>query len=64
MGITGGLTPEEYDSAIRDLVNFLAYSGEPMKLERESLGVRVLLFLLVFIGLAYFLKQEYWKDVK
>lgn len=59
----GSLSPEEYDQAIRDLVNFLEYSGEPMKLERESLGVRVLLFLLVFIGLAYFTKKEYWKDV-
>ena len=59
----GSMSPSEYDEAIRDLVNFLAYSGEPMKLERESLGVKVLLFLLVFIGFAYFLKQEYWKDV-
>ncbi|MEY2715529.1 MAG: Cytochrome family, partial [Planctomycetota bacterium] len=24
----------------------------------------VILFLLVFTGLAYLLKQEYWKDVK
>lgn len=59
----GSMSPTEYDQAIRDLVNFLAYSGEPMKLERESLGVKVLLFLLVFIGFAYFLKKEYWKDV-
>lgn len=59
----GSMAPEEYDEAMRDLVNFLAYSGEPMRLEREALGVKILLFLIVFFILAYFLKKEYWKDV-
>ena len=30
---------------------------------RQQLGVKVLLFLLVFTFLAYLLKKEYWKDV-
>ena len=30
---------------------------------RENLGVWVLLFLLLFFGLSYLLKKEYWKDV-
>jgi ubiquinol-cytochrome c reductase cytochrome c1 subunit len=38
--------------------------GEPVKAKRESLGVWVILFLLVFTTFAYLLKQEYWKDVK
>jgi len=59
----GSLSPEEYDIAIRDLVNFLEYVGEPAKLKRQSLGVYVLLFILVFFVLAYFLKKEYWKDI-
>ena len=33
------LNDEEYDEAVRDLVNFLEYSGEPMKLERQNLGL-------------------------
>ena len=48
---------------MRDLVNFLAYTGEPVKLERQRLGVWVLLFLAVFFVIAYLLKKEYWKDV-
>ena len=60
----GKLTPEEYDTFVRDIVNFLAYVGEPMQLERERLGFWVLAFLLVFGVLAYLLKQEIWKDVK
>lgn len=59
----GKLSPQEYDETVRDLVNFLAYSGEPVKLERQSLGVKILMFLVVFFILAYLLKKEYWKDV-
>lgn len=59
----GQLTPAEYDRTVRDLTNFLTYAGEPMKLERQRLGVYVLLFLAVLFVLAYALKKEYWKDV-
>ena len=60
----GSLTPQEYDQFVRDTVNFLDYIGEPMQLKRQSLGLKVLGFLLIFFLFAYFLKQEYWKDVK
>jgi ubiquinol-cytochrome c reductase cytochrome c1 subunit len=59
----GTLTPAEFDGVVRDIVNFLEYIGEPMQLERRSLGLRVLAFLLVFFVLAYALKKEFWKDV-
>ena len=60
----GMLSPEEYDQFVRDLTNFLEYISEPVKLERQKLGVRVLMFLLVFFLFSYLLKQEYWKDIK
>lgn len=60
---SGDMTPEQYDTMVRDLTNFLAYAGEPMKLERQRLGIYVLLFLGLFFILAYALKKEYWKDV-
>jgi ubiquinol-cytochrome c reductase cytochrome c1 subunit len=59
----GALKPEEYDQFIRDIANFLDYAAEPIKAKRESMGVFVMLFLLVFFVLAYLLKKEYWKDV-
>ncbi|MBU2926228.1 cytochrome c1 [Colwellia sp. 4_MG-2023] len=59
----GSLTTEEYDVVVRDLTNFLEYVGEPSKLERKSLGYKVLIFLFVFFIIAYFLKREYWKDI-
>ena len=59
----GNLTNEEYDIVIRDLTNFLEYVGEPSKLERKSMGYKVLIFLFIFFIISYFLKKEYWRDV-
>jgi len=59
----GSQTPAEFDRTVRDLVNFLTYMGEPIKQQRQSLGIKVMLFLLVFFIVAYLLKKEYWKDV-
>jgi ubiquinol-cytochrome c reductase cytochrome c1 subunit len=59
----GLMSPKEYDRAIRDMVNFLDYMGEPAKHERRSLGVKVIMFLLLFLVVAYMMKREYWKDV-
>jgi ubiquinol-cytochrome c reductase cytochrome c1 subunit len=63
-GVSGSLSPAEYDEFVRDTVNFLDYVGDPTQLERKSLGVWVVLFLLMFTGIAYLLKSEYWKDVR
>ena len=60
----GSITPAEFDQFVRDTVNFLDYIAEPMQLERRNLGMRVLAFLFVFFLFAWFLKKEYWKDVK
>lgn len=59
----GLLSEEEYRQFTRDLVNFLDYVAEPVKAERERLGVKVIAFLAVFFVVAYLLKREYWKDV-
>jgi len=59
----GKLSHEEYTAFVRDIVNFLDYTGEPSQVARRSLGVWVVLFLLVFTWLAWLLKKEYWKDV-
>ena len=63
-GRPGELGVEEFDSVVRDIVNFLDYIGEPIKRERQQLGIRVIGFLLVFLLIAYMLKKEIWKDVK
>ncbi|MEM1092760.1 MAG: cytochrome c1, partial [Pseudomonadota bacterium] len=55
---------EEFDQTMLDLVSYLEYLGEPAKLQRESLGIWVLLYLALFTFVAYLLKKEFWKDVK
>ena len=59
----GALQAEEYDVFVRDLVNFLDYVGDPSQVVRQSIGIWVVLFLLVFTWFAWLLKREYWKDV-
>ncbi|MEH6591708.1 MAG: ubiquinol-cytochrome c reductase [Halioglobus sp.] len=59
----GIMSPEEYDVAMYDLVNFLAYTADPVVLERKRIGTFVLLFITLFFVLAWLLNREYWKDV-
>ncbi|MEN9706383.1 MAG: hypothetical protein RLZZ393_2262 [Pseudomonadota bacterium] len=59
----GALTPAQYDGFVRDTVNFLQYVGEPSQVDRVSIGIWAILFLMVFTGFAWMLKKEYWKDV-
>ena len=64
IAVPGALGVEEFDNVVRDIVNFLDYIGEPIKRERQQLGIRVIGFLLVFLLIAFMLKKEIWKDVK
>jgi len=38
--------------------------SDPTQVERQGMGIWVVLFLLLFTGIAYMLKKEYWKDVR
>ncbi|WP_413111126.1 cytochrome c1 [Thaumasiovibrio sp. DFM-14] len=59
----GELSATEFDIAVRDLVNFLEYSAEPVKIERQRLGYWVMGFLVLFFIITLLLKKEYWRDV-
>jgi ubiquinol-cytochrome c reductase cytochrome c1 subunit len=54
----------QYDTTVRDLVNYLAYMAEPAAVSRKRLGIVVLFFLGILLIFAYALKKEFWKDVK
>lgn len=53
----------QYDTTVRDLVNFLVYMGEPVATSRKRIGIVVLFALGILFIFAYALKKEYWKDV-
>jgi ubiquinol-cytochrome c reductase cytochrome c1 subunit len=59
----GSLSEKEFDQMVNDLVTFLVYVGEPAQMERQSMGKYVLIFLVLFLVLAYLLKKEYWNDI-
>ncbi|MFT4926769.1 MAG: ubiquinol-cytochrome c reductase cytochrome c1 subunit [Phenylobacterium sp.] len=59
----GEMNAAEYDQAALDLTNFLAYIGEPSRLESEALGEKVLWFLLLLLVMIYALKKEFWRDI-
>ena len=62
--LTPGTQDEvQYDTTVRDLVNFIVYMGEPAAMSRKRYGIAVLFALGVLFIFAYALKKEYWKDV-
>ncbi len=60
----GSMTPEQYDATIIDVTNFLAYASEPFYADQHRIGWWVISFLIILTIMLYFLKKEYWKDVK
>ncbi len=60
----GTMSAQEYDQAVGDLVNFLQWMGEPAQNTRIRVGVGVLIFLGIFILIAWRLNAAFWKDVK
>lgn len=60
----GTLSPEQYDQAVGDLVNYLQWMAEPAQNTRVRIGVWVLLFLSVLTFLTWRLNAAYWKDIK
>jgi ubiquinol-cytochrome c reductase cytochrome c1 subunit len=59
----GSMSKASFDKTVNELVNFLVYVGEPVQLERRSMGKYVLFYLFLLGIVAYLLKKEYWKDI-
>lgn len=60
----GEMTEHQFDSAVNDIVGFLAYVGEPVKQTRQWLGIWVIAFVGVLAGLLYALKKSFWSEIK
>ena len=55
---------ETYQQTVSDLVNFMVYLGEPIKLKRKTIGAWTIVYLLLLLVIVYLLKREYWRDIK
>jgi len=60
---TGSMSSDEFDSFVRDTVNFLEYISEPVRSTRRFLGFWVLGYLAIFWIIASLLKKQVWKDI-
>jgi ubiquinol-cytochrome c reductase cytochrome c1 subunit len=58
-----GSVPLTLDQYARDVSAFLMWVAEPHLVERKATGFRVLLFLFLFAGLMWFVKQRLWAPV-
>ena len=57
-------SPQTVDQYSKDVSAFLMWAAEPHLVERKSLGLRVLLFLMVFAALVYLVKRKIWDEYK
>lgn len=59
----GGTVPLTADQYARDVSAFLMWTADPHLVQRKEIGFRVLLFLILFAGLMWFVKQRLWAPV-
>lgn len=55
-------TPNTLNQQARDIVTFLYWAANPEMVERKSMGVKVVLFLVFMTGLTYTVKKKIWAD--
>ncbi|WP_448191428.1 cytochrome c1 [Azospirillum sp. sgz301742] len=53
-------TKATVEQEAKDVATFLTFVAEPKMDERKQMGVKVILFLLVFAGLMYATKRQMW----
>jgi ubiquinol-cytochrome c reductase cytochrome c1 subunit len=56
-------SPQTVDQYAKDVTYFLTWASEPYMEERKRLGMRILIFLIVFAGVMYFVKKRLWANV-
>ncbi len=56
-------TPASVEQMAVDVTQFLAWAAEPETEERKRMGVKVLLFLIVFTAMLYAVKRKVWADI-
>ncbi len=55
--------PETVDQYAKDVASFLMWAAEPHMEARKAMGLKVMIFLIIFAGLLYFSKKKVWSDI-
>lgn len=56
-------TPATVSQMAHDVATFLTWTAEPELNERKNLGMKVILFLIIFTAMLYALKRKIWADL-
>lgn len=56
-------TPQTVDQYARDVAHFITWAAEPEMEARKRMGIKVILFLVVFAGMMYAVKRKIWAKV-
>lgn len=57
-------TTASVEQMSKDVSAFLTWAAEPTMEQRKRMGVKVLIFLLIFSLIMYLVKKKVWKDVE
>ena len=55
--------PQTLDQYAKDVSAFLMWAAEPKLEQRKAMGLRVVIFLVVFAGLLFYVKKRIWARV-
>jgi ubiquinol-cytochrome c reductase cytochrome c1 subunit len=55
--------PQTTDQYAKDVSAFLMWLAEPHLMSRKESGFRVIIFLILFAGLMYFVKERLWRPI-
>lgn len=55
--------PNTLHDEAKDVAAFLAWAAEPHMEQRKQMGIKVVLFMLVFAGIMFGVKRKMWKNV-
>ena len=59
----GGEPKATVDQMAQDVTAFLAWASEPEMETRKRLGIKVMLFLIIFTGMLYAVKRKVWANI-
>jgi ubiquinol-cytochrome c reductase cytochrome c1 subunit len=61
--VNGEQVPATLDQSARDVSAFLMWMAEPHLVDRKEAGFRVILFLILFAGLMWYVKERLWAPI-
>lgn len=59
----GGEPKATVEQMAQDVTSFLAWASEPEMEARKRMGIKVMLFLIIFTGMLYAVKRKVWSNI-